>query len=171
MEEDKAPAIQEIVAFTGELEVRGEVSAWPPRRILDVLNSEQIPYLSVDQASIMPLSRWGKAQPAIADSIVLNKDEIILVWLVRETKVERPLLATAYKIPQPVIAYAGPFVAQGTLHIIREVTLAQALDAMSERFIALTDPSVLCLSVPELALRGGIVLGLNKDKVMAMQVA
>jgi hypothetical protein len=49
--------------------------------------------------------------------------------------------------------------------------LAQALDAMSDRFVALTDPSVLCLSVPELVLRGGIVLGLNKNKVMAMQVA
>jgi hypothetical protein len=169
--EDKTPAVHEIVAYTSHLEVRGEVRAWPPRRILDVLNSEQIPYLTVDQASVVPLSRWGKAQPAIAESVVLNKDEIILVWLVRETKIERPLLVTPHKTPQRITAYSGPFVAQGTLHIVREVTLAQALDAMSERFIALTEPSVLCLSVAELVLRGGIVLGLNKDRVMAMQVA
>ena len=169
--EDQTPAIHEVVAYTSQLEVRGEVRAWPPRRILDVLNSEQLPYLTVDQASIVPLSRWGKAQPAGAESVILNKDEIIMVWLVRETEVERPLLVAKHKIPQRVTAYAGPFVAQGTLHVIREVTLAQALDAMSERFIALTEPSVLCLSVAELVLRGGIVLGLNKDKVMAMQVA
>ena len=169
--EEESPAVHEIIAYTSHLEVRGEVKAWPPRRILDVLNSQQMPYLNVDQASIVPLSRWGKVQPAVAESCVLNKSEIILVYLVRETKVERPLLATPYKVPQSITAYAGPFVAQGILHIIREATLAQALDVVGEQFIALTDPSVLSLSVPELVLKGGIVLCLNKDKLMAMQVA
>jgi len=84
------PAIHEIIAYTDLLEVRGEVRAWPPRRILDVLNGEQTPYLTVEQASIIPLSQWGKGQPATVESIVLNKSEIILVWLVRETTVQHP---------------------------------------------------------------------------------
>lgn len=167
--EDIPPAIHEIAVYTEALEVRGEVKAWPPRRILDVLNSQQTPYLEVEQASIIPLSRWGKAQPRIADSVVLNKQEIILVWLIRETEVKATEFTTVHKVPQRVIAYAGPFVAQGTMHMLRESSLSQAMDATREKFFALTSPSVFCLSVPELTLKEGIVLSLNKDQVAAMQ--
>jgi hypothetical protein len=167
--EETAPAIHEIVAYTDYLEVKGRVRAWPPRRILDVLNSRQTPYLTVDGASVLPLSRWGKAQPASAEGIVLNKAEIILVWLVKETMVKTSEFATVHKIPQRVIAYVGPFVAQGTMHIIREATLSQALDAVSDQFIALTAPSILCLSVSGISLEGGLVLCVNKDRIMAVQ--
>lgn len=168
--EDLAPAIHEIAVYTDLLEIRGEVRAWPPRRILDVLNGTQTPYLTVEQAAVIPLSRWGKAQPTAVESLVLNKEEIILVSLIRETKVESGDFTTVHKIAQPVLAYAGPFIARGEMHILREATLSQALDAIRENFIALTDPSVYCLTVPGLTLKGGIVLGLNKDRVMAMQV-
>ena len=169
--EDTTPAVHEIVAYTDRLEVRGEVHAWPPRRILDVLNNTQTPYLTVEQASVLPLSRWGRAQPTITESIVLNKAEIALVWLIKETEVESSEFATVYKVPQRVVAYIGPFVAQGTMHILRDTTLSQALDAVREQWFALTDPSVLCLSVAELTLAGGLVLSVNKDRVMALQAA
>jgi hypothetical protein len=164
------PATHEIIAYTDLLEVRGEVKAWPPRRILDVLNGEQTPYLTVEQASIIPLSQWGKGEPATVGSVVLNKREIILVWLVRETTVQAPKSATVHKVPRRVVIYAGPFVAQGSIHAIREGTLTQALDAMREAFIAVTEPSILCLTAEGLSLKGGIVLGLNKERLMAMQV-
>jgi hypothetical protein len=151
--------------------VKGEVRAWPPRRILDVLNNVQTPYLSVDQASVLPLSRWGKAQSTGAENIVLNKDELSLVWLVRETTVEPPKFATVHKVPQTVVAYVGPFVAQGSIHIVREATLGQALDTMKEQFIALTEPSVICLSAAGLTFRGGIVVAMNKARIMAIQVS
>jgi hypothetical protein len=170
MEENK-PAIHDIVAYTDTLEVRGVVKAWPPRRMLDVLNSTQSPYLTVDDAAVMPLSRWGKAQPASAPATTLNKAEIVLVWLVRESGVPTSELATVHKVPQRVIAYAGPFVAQGTMHIIREATLSQALDVTTEQFIALTNPSLLCISVAGLSLEGGLVLSLNRGKIMALQAA
>lgn len=168
--EDLPPAIHEIAVYTESLEIRGEVTAWPPRRILDVLNGTQTPYLTIEQAAVIPLCRWGKAQPTAVESIVLNIEEITLLWLIRETKVESREFTSVHKIAQPVLAYAGPFVARGDLHIIREATLLQALDAIRENFIALTDPSVYCLTVPGLTLKGGIILALNKDRVMAMQV-
>ncbi len=168
--EDLPPAISEIAVYTDLLEIRGEVRAWPPRRILDVLNGTQTPYLTVEQAAVIPLSRWGKAEPTAVESLVLNKEEIILVWLIRETKIETTEFTTVHKIAQQVLAYAGPFIVRGDLHTLREATLSQALDAIREKFIALTDPSVYCLTVPGLTLKGGIVLGLNKDRVTAMQV-
>ena len=168
--EDMPPAIHEIIAYTDLLEVRGKVKAWPPRRILDVLNGQQTPYLTLEEASLIPLSQWGEGQPAAVESVVLNRSEIIIVWLVRETKVEAPESATVHRVPRRVIAYAGPFIAQGYMHMMREGTLSQALDATREEFIALTDPSALCLSVEGLSLKGGIVLGLNRERIMAMQV-
>jgi len=167
--EETQPAIHQIVAYTDQLEVRGVVRAWPPRRILDVLNSTQTPYLTVEDAAVLPLSRWGKAQPASAPAITLNKVETILVWLVRESGVPPSELVTVHKVPQRVIAYAGPFVAQGTMHIITEATLSQALDVASEQFVALTDPSVLCVPVTGISLQGGLVLCLNRGKIMAVQ--
>jgi hypothetical protein len=168
--EDLPPAIHEIIVYTDLLEIRGEVKAWPPRRILDVLNGKQTPYLTVEKASLIPLSRWGQGQPATVDSIVLNKSEILLLWLVRETKVEAPEFTTVHKVRRRVIAYAGPFVARGSIHVIRESTLSQALDAMREDFIALTKPSMLCLSADGLSLKEGIIVALNRDRIAAMQV-
>lgn len=167
--EDMSPAVHEVVAYTDHLEVRGEVSAMPPRRLVDVLNNPQTPYLIIEKASVMPLSRWGVSQPSIAENVVLNRDQIAFVWLLRETQVASDHFVTVHKVPRRAIVYIGPFVVQGTLHIIRERTLSQALDAIREQFIALTDPSAVCLSVDRLAPRGGIVCCLNRERIMAVQ--
>ena len=166
--ESMPPAIHEIAVYTDVLEVKGEITAWPPRRVLDVLNDKQTAFLTVEQASVIPLSRWGKAQPTVLESITLNKQEIILVWLIRETKVESAEFVTIHKVPREMMAYAGPFVVQGTVHLIREATLGEALDVVKEDFIALTSPSVFCLTVPQLSLKEGAVLALNKNKTMAI---
>ncbi|MDH4208564.1 MAG: hypothetical protein OEV76_06805 [Anaerolineae bacterium] len=167
--EDMPPAIHEVVAYTGHLEVRGEVRAVPPRRLLDVLNTTQTPYLTIENAAVMPLSRWGQSEPSAAQSVVLNKAEITFVWLIRESRVEVSEFVTVHKVPRQVIAYFGPFVAEGTIHVIREYTLSQALDAIREQFVAITSPSVVCLTVDGLTLKGGIVLCLNKERIVAVQ--
>ncbi len=166
--ESMPPAIHEIAVYTDLLEVKGEIKAWPPRRVLDVLNNRQVELLTIEQASVIPLSRWGKAQPMVVESISLNKQEIVLVWPIRETKVEGAEFVTIHKVPQEMSAYAGPFVVQGTMHIISEATLGEAWDLAKEDFIALTNPSVLCLTLPELSLSQGPVVALNKRKTMAI---
>jgi hypothetical protein len=162
------PAIHEIAIYTDQVEIKGRLTAWPPRRVLDVLNTREVPLLTVEQASVIPLSRWGRAQPSVADSVVLNKHEIVLVWPVRETKVEANDFVTIHKVPEKVVAYAGAFVAQGMMHVIREATLAQAWDAVKEEFIALTEPSVFCLTVPGLSLTRGTVVAINASKTLAI---
>lgn len=166
--ESRPPAIHEIAVYTSSLEVKGRIQAWPPRRVLDVLNNRQTPFLTVEQASLIPLSRWGQAQPTTVDSITLNKSEIIFVWPIRETEVESAAFVTTHKVPREMMAYAGPFVVQGTVHLIREASVSEAWDVIKEDFIALTGPTVFCLTVPELSLREGSVVALNKSRTMAM---
>jgi hypothetical protein len=169
--EERTPAIHQVIAYTDRLEVRGEVRAWPPRRILDVLNNRQTSFLIMHQTLVMPLSRWGTSPPAAVESIALNKERLLLVWLVEETEVEAAEFATVYKVPERVVAYVGPFVTQGTMHIVRESTVSQALDGSRDQFIALTDPSLLCLTVSGLTMEGGLVLCLNSASVMAVHSA
>jgi hypothetical protein len=166
--ESRPPAIHEIAAYTELLEIKGEIKAWPPRRVLDVLNNKQTELLTVEQASVIPLSRWGKAQPSAVENITLNKQEIVFVWPIRETEVETTEFVTTHKLPRDIMAYAGPFILQGTLHVIREASLDEAWDIIKEDFIALTSPSVLCLTVPELSLNAGPVVTVNKHRTMAI---
>jgi hypothetical protein len=114
------PAIHEVAVYTDELEVKGEMKAWPPRRVLDGLNSGQIPFLTIERASVIPLTHWGKSRPSVVDAITLNKQEIIFVWPIREAAVEVSEFKTVHKVPHDMIAYAGPFIFQGTLHRISE---------------------------------------------------
>lgn len=167
--EEMSPAVHEVVAYTDHLEVRGEVRALPPRRLLDLLNAAQMPYLTIENAALMPLSRWGDSEPSTAKSVVVNKAEIAFVWLVREAQVEAPEFVTVHKVPRQVMVYLGPFVAHGIIHIIREQTISQALDAIRDQFIAITSPSLVCLTVDGLTLKGGIVLCLNRERIMAVQ--
>jgi hypothetical protein len=166
--ESLPPAIHEIAIYTDLLEVKGKIKAWPPRRVLDVLNTRDAPFLSVEQASIIPLARWGKSQPTVVETMILNKQEIIFVWPIREAEVERSEFTTVHKVPQQMMAYAGPFILQGTVHIISEAALTEAWDLIKEDFAALTSPSVFCLTIPELSLRKGTVVALNKRKTMAI---
>lgn len=166
--ESRPPAIHEIAVYTDLLEVRGQMKAWPPRRVLDVLNNKQTPLLTVEQASVIPLSRWGKAQPSLVEYVTLNKQEITFVWPIRETKVESSEFVTIHKVPQQIMAYAGPFILQGTVHIIRDTALGEAWDTIREDFVALTGPSAFCLTVPGLRLSEGSVVALNKNKTMAI---
>lgn len=140
------------------------------------INNVDFAYLPVHEtrgrsnASVIPLSRWGKAQPSTASAVVLTKAQIAFVALLREAQVERSAFVTVHKVPQEVILYSGPFVAQGALHIVRERTLGQALDAIQDQFLALTNPSLLCLTLDGLALREMLVLCVNLRRIMAVQV-
>jgi hypothetical protein len=166
--ESLPPAVHEVTVYTDELEVKGEMEAWPPRRVLDVLNTAQMPFLTIERASVIPLTHWGKSQPSVVESITLNKQEIIFVWPIREAAVEVSEFMTVHKVPHEMIAYAGPFIFQGTIHIISEASVAEAWDLIREDFAALTNPSVFCLTIPELTLKHGAVVALNKHKTMAI---
>jgi hypothetical protein len=169
MDMEQLPAaIHEVGVYTDLLEVKGQIRAWPPRRVLDVLNSTQTSLLLVEQASLVPLARWGKAQPTVVEAITLNKREILFVWPTREAEVEKSDFMTVHKVPENVMAYAGPFIFRGTMHIISEASLHEAWDLIREDFAALTDPSVFCLTAPELSLREGAVVAFNKARTTAI---
>ena len=75
---------------------------------------------------------------------------------------------TIHKVAHPVVVYVGPFVVTGRLHTIQEATLAQALDAMLEDFVAITQPSLLCMTNRALSLKEGVIAAVRKGKIVAL---
>lgn len=158
-----------VVIFSEQFEMRGVLDMRPPRRFLDALNDRYRPIMTLTEAFIRPLVAGPGGRPLSVPSLVISKGSIILAWLLRETKVVASGFITIHKVARPVTVYLGPFVARGRLHTIQEATLGQALDAVTDDFIALTSPSLICLTNPSLSLQGGIIAAIRKDKIAALQ--
>ena len=90
-------------------------------------------------------------------------------WLIEETKVPSAEFITIHKVARPVTAYVGPFVIRGQMHTVQETTLLQALDAVSENFIAFTKPSAICVTTPWLSLEEGVIVAVRKSRIAALQ--
>lgn len=92
-----------------------------------------------------------------------------MAWLIEEMKVTGGEFITVHKVARLVTAYVGPFVIRGQMHTVQEATLLQALDAIAEDFIALTEPSAICVTSPWLTLKEGIIAAVRKSSLAALQ--
>jgi hypothetical protein len=162
-------ARHEVIIYTDYYEMKGMVEARPARRLLDVLNDKYLQVLTLLETSLRPLSVPPESRALTISSLVLNKKEILLAWLVKETKVDSGELVTVHKLQRAVTIYAGPFIVRGSIHAVREETLAQALDAISDEFVAVTEPYVVSTSSPAIVLKGGIIAAVKRDRIMALQ--
>lgn len=159
----------EVALYSDSYEMKGTLVTRPPRRLLDILNDRFRLIIPLAEASIRPLATDLGARPMVVPSLIINKEGITMGWLFEETKVSRGEFITAHKVARPVMAYVGPFVIRGQMHTIQEATLPQALDAVSEDFIAVTEPSAACPSSPWLSLKEGIVAVVRKSSIAAIQ--
>lgn len=158
-----------VALYSDSFEIRGTLVTRPPRRILDILNDRFRLILALTEISIRPLVAEPGPRPLAVPSLIINKEGIIMAWLIEETKVPSAEFTTIHKVARPVTAYVGPFVIRGRMHTIQETTLLQALDAVTEDFIALTEPSAVCLTSPWLSLKEGIIAAVRKSSVAALQ--
>jgi hypothetical protein len=162
-------AKHKVALYSDSYEMKGTIATRPPRRFLDILNDRFRLLLNLTEASIRPLVAELGARPLAVPSLIVNKEGIIMAWLIEETKVTRDESVTIYKVARLVTAYVGPFVIRGQMHAVQEATLLQALDAVAEDFIALTEPSAVCVTSPWLSLKEGIIAAVRKSSLAALQ--
>jgi hypothetical protein len=162
-------ARHEVALYSDSFEIRGTLVTRPPRRILDILNDRFRLIVPLTEVSIRPLAAEQGTRPLTVPSLMVNKEGIIMGWLVEETKFPRAEFVTVHKVARPVTAYVGPFVIRGQMHAVQEATLLQALDAVAEDFIALTEPSAVCVISPWLSLKEGVIAAVRKSRVAALQ--
>ncbi len=159
----------EVALYSDSYEMRGTLVTRPPRRFLDILNDQFRLILSLTEASIRPLAAESGTSPLAVPSLIVNKEGIIMAWLIEETLVSRAEFVTIHKVARPVTAYVGPFVIRGQMHAVRETTLLQSLDAVTEDFIALTEPSAVCVTSPWPSFKEGIIAAVRKSSLAALQ--
>lgn len=168
-QEPLSEARSEVALYSDSYEMKGTLVTRPPRRFLDILNDRFRSIISLTEASIRPLATDPGVRPMVVPSLIINKEGIIMAWLIEETKVISGEFTTIHKVARPVTAYVGPFVIRGQIHAIQEATLLQALDAVSEDFIAVTEPSAVCVTSPWLSLKEGIIAAVRKSSLAALQ--
>jgi len=162
-------ARHKVALYSDSYEVKGTLVTRPPRRLLDILNDRFRSILPLTEASIRPLVAEPGTRSLAVPSLIVNKEGIIMAWLIEETKVPSAEFITLHKVARPVTAYVGPFVVRGQMHTLQEATLLQAVDAVAEDFIALTEPSAVCVTTPWLSLKEGVVAAVRKSSVAALQ--
>lgn len=162
-------ARHKVALYSDSYEMKGTLATRPPRRFLDILNDRFRLILPLTEASIRPLVTEPGTRPLAVPSLIVNKEGIIMAWLIEETKVPGAEFVTVHKVARSVTAYVGPFVIRGQMHAVQETTLLQALDAISEDFIALTEPSAVCVTSPWLSLKKGIIAAVRKSSLAALQ--
>lgn len=162
-------ARHEVALYSDSYEIKGTLVTRPPRRLLDILNDRFRSILPLTEASIRPLVAEPGTRPLAVPSLIVNKEGIIMAWLIEETEVLSAEFITVHRVARPVTAYVGPFVIRGQMHAIQEATLLQALDAVTEDFIALAEPSAVCVTSPWLSLKEGVIAALRKSSLAALQ--
>lgn len=163
-------ARHEVALYSDSYEIKGTLVTRPPRRLLHILNDRFRSTLPLTEASIRPLVAEPGTRPLAVPSLIVNKEGIIIAWLIiEETEVLSAEFITVHKVARPVTAYVGPFVIRGQMHAIQEATLLQALDAVTEDFIALTEPSAVCVTSPWLSLKEGVIAAFRKSSLAALQ--
>ncbi|MFQ6001838.1 MAG: hypothetical protein ACE5LG_09270 [Anaerolineae bacterium] len=159
----------EVALYSDSYEMKGTLVTRPPRRLLDILNDRFRSILPLTEASICSLAAEPGSRPLPVPSLMVNKEGIIMAWLIEETRIFSAEFITVHKVARPVTAYVGPFVIRGQMHAIQEATLLQALDAVTEDYIALTEPSAVCVTSPWLSLKEGVIAAFRKSRLAALQ--
>jgi hypothetical protein len=122
-----------LTIMTSRLVIEGTVST-RVRRLVDLVNESGAAHLIVHDAMFLDLEsgsvlyRAAHAQLMLSDLLLLHTREPIETGSVRTPKQ-----------PTPATLLVAPFTVEGTIHLPFEDSLKTALDAYSDRFVAVTN--------------------------------
>ena len=140
-----APTDNRIMAeiFTSATRIRCAIRL-RQRRLSDYLNSLDERFIMVDDAKIVPLAN-PQAPPRETPFVQLNREAIVFA-IPHSGEVlddQQRQLMVVHKQPHRVTLSAPPFLFHGTLHLIKEAALRDALLSVRTPFLPLTSAEVI----------------------------
>ena len=123
----------EIEVFTDSHVIRGTVPT-RQRRLSDVLNEAENDFLIVSDAELMEFG--SKAAPARAEFAQVNLSAVLFV--VSDVAVEPLPEMRMTKLSEMALIVVPPFRIAGSIHILPDRDLRQALSELTGRFIPVT---------------------------------
>jgi hypothetical protein len=147
-------------AITCELRVR-------QRRLTDYLNAADEPFFMVEKARISALAAATSSARA-ATFAQLNREAVVFAIPYSgeaSDEEEQKRLVIVQKVPHQVILNAPPFTIQGSLHLLRETSLRDALLSMRQQFLPIT--SAEAIYMPTGQRFSGSILIVNRIRIEA----
>jgi hypothetical protein len=156
-----------IAAYTESARIAGELVSPGRRRLLDILNLGSETFLEIKEATISLTDMQRGSQVVRRDSIIINRDELIMVFPLQETVSGSPEMKIR-KVPYPAIIYTSTYLVRGNFHKIELLNLQDYLSQQDERYVALTDASAVSIAQPGTKPISQDVILLNKRKIVAL---
>lgn len=162
---------RQLEVYTPNHKINGTLALFASHRLSDVLNAKEQTVVTLKDATISLLA--GEECLAVqAESVTLNKSEMILAYSLEEPKAEQPeparsdLVYIRKKAHQVCLIAAG-FLIRGKVHLIEELKIQEMLDTHREDFLAVTDASLSLLANAEVPLLQRNFVSVNKHRVAA----
>jgi hypothetical protein len=147
-------------SITCELRVR-------QRRLTDYLNAADDHFFMVEKARISPLAAASSAARS-APFAQLNRDAVVFAIPYSgeaSDEEEQKRLVMVQKLPHQVTLNAPPFTIRGSLHLLRETSLRDALLSMRQQFLPITSAEAIYL--PTGQRFSGSILIVNRIRIEA----
>jgi hypothetical protein len=139
----------ELAAYTDRVVVRGTV-ALPYRRVIDLLNSADREYISIDGATISPLVLTGEATCPNAQATVIRRTRIILAGISAEqaapaaddVSFQRSVLTSC-------LGFIGAFVFNARLPLLPTQRVLELMEAQRSDFMIFYEADVYLAEHPD----------------------
>jgi len=150
----------EVAAYTDRVLVRGTV-ALPYRRMIDLLNSADREYISIDGATISPLVLIGEATGPNAQATVMRRTRIVLAGISPEQAAPPADDAGFHRaVLTPCLGFIGAFVFNARLPLLPGQRVLELMEAQRSEFMLFYEADVYLAERPEHppAHYGGLVV-------------
>ncbi len=137
------------------------------RRLTDYLNAADDHFFMVENARITTLASAGSAA-RVASFAQLNRDTVVFAIPYSgeaPDEDEQKRLVMVQKTPHQVILNAPPFTIQGSVHLLRETSLRDALLSYRQEFLPLTSAEAVYLPTGQRYSAGIIIV--NRIRIEA----
>jgi hypothetical protein len=137
------------------------------RRLTDYLNAAEEHFFMVEKARISTLAA-STSSARSASFAQLNRDAVVFAIPYSgeaSDEEEQKRLVMVQKVPHQVILNAPPFTIQGSLHLLRETSLRDALLSLRQQFLPIT--SAEAIYMPTGQRFSGSILIVNRIRIEA----
>ncbi len=144
-----APNRIDFAAYTNQVVARGTV-VLPYRRVIDLLNSADREYISIDGATVGPLVLIGEATGPNAQATVIRRTRIVLAGVSKEQAAPAADdVSFQRSVLTPCLGFIGAFVFNGHIPLLPGQRLLELMETQRSDFMLFYDADIYLAERPE----------------------
>lgn len=150
-----------VEMFTNSFKIEGQLE--PVGHLMDALNSPERGSVLIRQATVSSLSANGPLSSFALEEIVLNRSDLLFVYLTDEK--DRSALSLLKRVEREIV-YLPLFVIRANFHLGGETRFRDMFDTLPGIFLPITDAAIFPLFEPKVAVANHRdLLLINKEQI------